>query len=144
MEGEGKALRGFIIERRKGTVSWIRFGEGELRNFLKGIVFCCREGNEGKRSFDWKENGRSYKMESLRNNARKYLVCAVTDGEGKRHKIFILEGRGLLKGWDLLTAKFRELGVQEKTNEKRDGNKARENDAKDVNLDDFGKKGFST
>ena len=50
----------------------------------------------------------------------------------------------MLKGWDLLTAKFREFGVQQKTNEKRDGNKARENDAKDINLDDFGKKGFST
>ena len=98
VEGEGKALRGFITKRRKGTVSWIRFGEGGLRNFLKGIVFCCREGNEGKRSFDWKENGRSYKMESLRNNAGKYLLCPVIDGEGKRHKIFIPKGRGVVKG----------------------------------------------
>ena len=63
-------------------MSWIRFGEGGLRNFLKGIDFYCKEGNEGKRSFDCKENGRYYKVESLINNARKYLLCAVTNGEG--------------------------------------------------------------
>ena len=60
---------------------WIRFGEGGLRNFLKGIDFCYREGNEGKKSFDWKENGRYYKVDSLRNNVGKYLLCTVTEKE---------------------------------------------------------------
>ena len=50
-------------------------------------------------------------MESLRNNAVKYLLCLVTNEEGKRHKIFIPKGRGLIKGRDLVTAKFRELGL---------------------------------
>ena len=37
----------------------------------------------------------------------------------KRHKIFIPEGRGLIKGRDLLAAKLRELGIKEKTKIKR-------------------------
>ena len=28
VEGEGRYLRGFITERRKGVLSWVRFGEG--------------------------------------------------------------------------------------------------------------------
>ena len=53
------------------------------------------------------------------------LLCLVTNGEGKRHKIFILEGRGLIKSWDMLVAKLTELGIKGKTEERRDavGNK---------------------
>ena len=71
-------------------------------------------------------------------------MCTVIDEEGKRHKIFIPKGRGLIQGWDLLSANFRELGLQEKTNEKRDGNKAKVDDAKEVKLDEMGKKGIPT
>ena len=30
----------------------IRFVEGGIQNFLKGIDFCYKEGNEGKMNFD--------------------------------------------------------------------------------------------
>ena len=41
VEGEERSLKGFIIERRKGVVSWVRFGEEGLRNLLKGVDLCC-------------------------------------------------------------------------------------------------------
>ena len=101
------------------------FGGEGLRNLLKGVDICCKEGGDSKRIFDWKENGRSYRLESHKNDAENNLLCLVTDGEGKRHKIFILEGRGLIKGWDMLVAKLTELGIKGKTEERRDvvGNK---------------------
>ena len=37
VEGEGRTLKGFITEKRKGLVSWIHFGEEDLRNVLKGL-----------------------------------------------------------------------------------------------------------
>ena len=125
VEGEGRSLKGYITERRKGVVSWVRFGGEGLRNLLKGVEICCKEGGNSKRIFDWKENGRFYMLESHKNDAGKYLSCLVTDGEGKRHKIFIPEGRGLIKGWVLLVAKLIELGIKGKTEERRDavGNK---------------------
>ena len=43
VDGEGRALKGFITEKRKGAVSWIRFGEAGLRNLLKGIETCCKK-----------------------------------------------------------------------------------------------------
>ena len=51
-------------------------------------------------------------MESQRNDAGKFLSCSVTDGEGKKHGIFIPESRGLIKGWVLLADKLRELGIK--------------------------------
>ena len=92
-------MKGFITERRKGLMSWIRFGREGLRTLLKSIEICCNEGVHIKRTFEWRENGRFYKMESHRNDVGSYLCCSVIDGEGKRHKIFIPEGRGLIKGW---------------------------------------------
>ena len=74
-------MKGFIIERRKGLVSWMRL-EG-LRILLKSIEIYCNEGVHIKRIFEWRENGRFYKMESHRNDAGNYLSCAVIDGEVK-------------------------------------------------------------
>ena len=43
VEGEGGSLKGFIVERRKGVVSWVRFREEGLRIMLKSIDLCCKE-----------------------------------------------------------------------------------------------------
>ena len=64
-----------------------------------GIKSAVRKGVQ-----PWKENGRLYKLESLKNDTGKFLSCSVTDREGKRHKLFIPKGR------DLMAAKLRELG----------------------------------
>ena len=57
-------------------------------------------------------------MESCISEAGKFLLCSVTDGEDKRHKIFFLEGKGLVKGWSILAGKLRALGIKGKSEEK--------------------------
>ena len=114
MEGEGKKLKGFIKERRKGIVSWIRFGEEGLRTLPKQVETICKEGNKLKRLIEWKEKGRSYRLENRENELGSFLMCSITEGEGKRYKLFIPEGRGFLKGWTLLVEKLRAIWVREK------------------------------
>ena len=52
VEGEGNNLKGFITERTKGYVSWIRFGGAGLRNLLKGVETVCKEESKVKRCFE--------------------------------------------------------------------------------------------
>ena len=132
MEGEGRSLKGFVTERKKGAVSWVRFGEEGLHNLLKGAETYSKKGGTTKGFLELKENGRLYKLECHKNEPGKFLRCLVIDEEGKRHKIFIPEGRGLIKGWDLLTAKLRELGIKEKTKIKR--NVGEINELRDVRM----------
>ena len=54
MEGKGNKFKGFIMERRKGFVSWICFGESGMRNLLKGVEIIHKEESKVKRVFDWK------------------------------------------------------------------------------------------
>ena len=63
MEGEGKKKRFFITERSRGLSLWIRFGEEGMRNFLTGVESCCRDSSPIRRSFEWRENGRSVRLE---------------------------------------------------------------------------------
>ena len=87
MEGEGRKLKAFITERSRGFVSWIRFeGEG-VKNLIKGIEICGRDTASAKRSFNWKENRRIFRLESKKNDAGRFLLCSVTDEDGKRHKL---------------------------------------------------------
>ena len=44
-------------------VYWVRFGEGPSI-LLNGVDLCCKEGGNTKRTFEWKENERYYKVES--------------------------------------------------------------------------------
>ena len=69
-------------------------------------------------------------------------MCSVTNGDGKRHKIFIPKGWGFIKGWDLLITKLRELGIKEKTNEERVGDRTRVDDAQEVRANEGGNRGL--
>ena len=62
VEGEGKNLKGFITERSRGLVSWVRFGEEGLKSLLKGVEECCKDVNLANRTFKWKENGRLFRL----------------------------------------------------------------------------------
>ena len=42
-EGEGRKVKVFIIERSKGRVSWIRFGEEGAKVLLKGVESFIRK-----------------------------------------------------------------------------------------------------
>ena len=72
--GEGKKIKIFITEKSRDLVSWIRFGEEGLKNLLKGVEACCRDSSSTRRSSDWKESGRSYRLDCKENHAGRYLL----------------------------------------------------------------------
>ena len=88
--GIGGSLKGYLTERRKEAVTWIRFGEEGLGMLLKCIVQCCREGGNTKRFFEWKEKGNYYRVVNNRNEVGKYLMCSVTDGASKKHNLYTI------------------------------------------------------
>ena len=55
MEGLGSKLKGYVIERSKGLVSWIRFGGLELKSLLKGVTECYRKRVPEGCFSEWKE-----------------------------------------------------------------------------------------
>ena len=112
MEGEWKKAKCFITERSRGIASWIPFGVEGMNKLLMGVEECCRVFVPARRPFVWRENGRSLRLESKENNVGRFLLCPVTDVEGKKHRLFFPEGRGFLNGWALLAEKIRGLGFK--------------------------------
>ena len=112
MEGEGKKAKCFITERSRGIASWIRFGIEGMNKLLLGVEECCRVFVPARRPFEWRENGRYFRLESKENSAERFLLCSVIDAEGKRHRLIFPEGRGILNGWTLLAEKIRGLGFK--------------------------------
>ena len=84
VEGIGGSLKGYLTKRKNWVVTLIRFGEEGLGTLLKCNERCCRGGGNIERFFEWKEKGRFYRVENNRNEAGKYLMCSVRDGEGKK------------------------------------------------------------
>ena len=84
-EGEGKKKRFFIIERNRhlSLSLWIRFGEEGRRKFLTGVEACCKDSSPVRKSFEWRENGRSVRLECKENDVGRFLLCSTTDVEGK-------------------------------------------------------------
>ena len=94
MEGEGKKAKCFITERSRGIALWIRFGVEGMNKLLMGVEVCCRVFVLARRPLVWRENGRSFRLKSKENNAGRFLLCSVTNVEGKKHRLFFREGRG--------------------------------------------------
>ena len=69
-----------------------------MKALLKGVDLFRREVVTKRRVFDWKENGRSYNLVCKENDAGSFILCSITDADGKRHGPFFPEGKGLLKG----------------------------------------------
>ena len=112
MEGEGKKAKCFITERSRGIASWIRFGVEGMNKLLEGVEECCRVSVPARRPLEWWENGRYFRLERKENNAGRFLLCSVTDAEGKKHRLVFPEGRGFLNGWTMLVEKIRGLGFK--------------------------------
>ena len=83
-----------------------------MRKLLMGVEVCCRDTSSIRRSFEWKENGRSFRLEYRVNDAGRYLLCSAIDAEGQKHRLFFPEGRGFVKGWSLLAEIIRGLGLK--------------------------------
>ena len=83
-----------------------------MEKLLRGVEKCCRAFDPASRTLAWRENGRSFRLESKVNNAGRFLICSVTDGEGKKHWLVFPEGRGFINGWSMLAEKIRGLGIK--------------------------------
>ena len=83
-----------------------------MSNLLKGVEASCRDYPPARRAFEWKKNGRTYRLDQRVNIAGRYLLCLATNVEGKRHWLFFSEGRGLIKGWEMLAEKIKGLGIE--------------------------------
>ena len=58
-------------------------------------------------------------MDCKENDVGCFILCLVTDVDGKMHRLFFPEGRGLINGWTLLAEVLQGLGVKGNTEEKR-------------------------
>ena len=61
----------------------------------------------------WHENGRRYSLEMRKNEHGRFLLCLVTDLDGKRHILLFPEGNGLINGWTMLEKALQALGHEE-------------------------------
>ena len=114
--GEGNKAKVLITERRRGRNSWIRFGEEGTRTLLKSVV---KEANKNIKGLGWRENGRGYSLELRKNVHGRFLLCSVTDLDGKRNRLLFPKGNDLINGWTLLEEALQATGYKEDKGEKR-------------------------
>ena len=62
-----------------------------MRKFMIGVESCCRDSSSVRKSFEWRENRRSIRLECEENDAGKFLLCCVTNVEGKKHRLVFPE-----------------------------------------------------
>ena len=110
IEEKGKKLKGCIWERCKGVTSWIKFGDSSLRHLLLGLEDCKNIAHNQDRFTKW-EAGRRYKLERRSNNVGSFIRCTVRDLGTKWFCLCFPKGKGLMKGWKLLSKKLLSLGV---------------------------------
>ena len=55
-----------------------------MRNLLTRVEAFCRDSSSFRRSYDWKEIERLYRLECRINEVGMYLLCSTIDAEGKR------------------------------------------------------------
>ena len=111
--GVGSKTKVVITERRWGRMSWIRFGEEGARTFLKSVVLLRTEADKNFEGLGWCENGRRYSLEMRKNSFGRFLLCSVTDLDGKRHRLLFPEGNGLINGWTMLEGALQDMGYKE-------------------------------
>ena len=116
--GVGSKAKVLITERRWGRISWIRFAEEGARTLLKSVVSLRMEADKNFEGWGWRENGRRYSLEMRKNVHVRFLLCSVTDLDGKRHKLLFLEGNGLINGWTLLEEALQATGYKEDKGER--------------------------
>ena len=89
-----------------------------MGSLLKGVNECRRKKVSDKWRLEWREEKRSFSLESRANKAGIFLLCVVRDEEGKKHSLIFPEGKDKKKGWDNLANKLEELGISDKQEEK--------------------------
>lgn len=72
MEDQGRKIKGIVVERSRGKVSWVCFGETGLRN----LVGCLE-------LFYWSELSRMYRVDCWKNEAGRFILVSIKDPEGR-------------------------------------------------------------
>ena len=119
MVEEGRKVQVVITERQRGRSSWIRFGEEGARILLKSVESFRKDAYKNSEGLEWRENGRRYSLELRKNDGVLFILCLVADVDGKRHRLFFLDGNGLINGWTLLEEALQATGYKENRGEKR-------------------------
>ena len=78
---------------------------------MEGVETCwaAKDGKPFRKG--WMEGGQHFLLELHNNRAGHFLLCIVFSMEEKRFSLVFLEGRGLLRGWKILSNKLRSLGI---------------------------------
>ena len=84
-----------------------------------GVESFRNEAAAKRRGYEWQENGRRLSLVCKKNDVGCFTLCLVIDADGKRHRLFFPEGKGLLNGWSLLAEALQGLGVKVNIDEKR-------------------------
>ena len=111
--GVGSKGKVLITERRRGRSSWIHFGEEGARTLLKSVVSLRTEADKNIEGLGWSENGRRYSLELRKNVHGRFLLCLVTDQDGRRHRLLFPKGNDLINGWTLLEEALQATGYKE-------------------------------
>ena len=117
--GEDIKVQVVITERRRGWISWIRFGEERARILLKSVESFRKEADKNSEGLEWRENGRRYKWELRKNHCGRFILCSIADLDEKRHRLFFPEGNGLINGWTLLEEALKATGCKENRGKNR-------------------------
>ena len=94
-------------------MTWILFGEEGAKILLKSVESFRLEVDKNTEVLVWHENGRRYNLEMRKNEHGRFLLCMVTDLDGKRHRLLFPEGNGLINGWTMLEKALQALGHEE-------------------------------
>ena len=106
----GEKLKGIIVERSRGLMSWIRF-EGLSLCCLQERVETCYRGELAKRCVkSWEDGGRKFRLECHANETSRF-IHALWFTQKKKYCLVFLEGKGFLGGWATLAEKLHSLGV---------------------------------
>ena len=117
--GDGRKAKVIITERRWGRMKWIRFGVDGAKTLLKSVVALRTEADNNLERLGWCENDRRYSLEMRKNQYGRFLLCSVTDLDGRKHRLLFPEGNGLLNGWTLLEGALQDLGFREDRGERK-------------------------
>lgn len=85
---------------------------GEI--LLKGVGLFNRNGELFQKRSGGRENGSLFRLNCKENVAWRFLFISVNNVDGRRHAVCVLEVRGLVKGWVLMTIKGWVLMVEQK------------------------------
>lgn len=83
-----------------------------VKNLLRDVEDSNSFLTAPGRVLEWRENGRFFRLTCKEHSARRFFFVLALNSDGRRHTLYIPEGKGLLNVWFLLAEKLSCLGVR--------------------------------